>query len=124
MAKPKKAKYGYLWATLALFVVSIVGHWAFAWPVYVQEQEEHGQPVEFEGYFMQTARDTLENWQSEFLQLIWQVAGLAFLWYVGSPQSQSESEKEEKKMDAILRAVDPENAEKILKKLEEEYPSR
>jgi hypothetical protein len=32
-------------------------------------------------------RDTLENWQSEFLQLIWQVAGLAILLHVGSPQS-------------------------------------
>lgn len=24
-------------------------------------------------------RDTFENWQSEFLQLLWQVAGLAIL---------------------------------------------
>jgi hypothetical protein len=29
----------------------------------------HGQAIEFAGYTMQMLRDTLENWQSEFLQL-------------------------------------------------------
>jgi Domain of unknown function (DUF6766) len=32
-------------------------------------------------------RDTLENWQSEFLQLLWQVTGLAILLHVGSPHA-------------------------------------
>ena len=40
-------------------------------------------------------RDTLENWQSEFLQLMWQVGGLAFLLYVGSPQSKEGDERVE-----------------------------
>ena len=35
----------------------------------------------------QMLRDTFENWQSEFLQLIWQVVGLAYFLYVGSPSS-------------------------------------
>jgi hypothetical protein len=39
----------------------------------------------------------MENWQSEFLQLIWQVAGLSFLWYVGSPQSREEHDRQEEK---------------------------
>ena len=26
-------------------------------------------------YLIHTMRDTLENWQSEFLQLLWQVGG-------------------------------------------------
>nr|WP_206022424.1 DUF6766 family protein [Pseudoflavitalea sp. G-6-1-2] len=38
-------------------------------------------------YLILMMRDTMENWQSEFLQLIWQVAGLAFLLFLGSPQS-------------------------------------
>lgn len=121
---PEKSKYGYLWVTLALFLISFAGHWGFGWPVYVQQQEQHGEPVELQGYLVQMTRDTLENWQSEFLQLIWQVAGLAWLWYVGSPASQSEAEKEEAKLDAILRAVNPEQAERILKELEEKYPSK
>lgn len=39
------------------------------------------------------SRDTLENWQSEFLQLVWQVAGLTYLLYVGSPQSKEEDDR-------------------------------
>lgn len=44
-----------------------------------------------------TFRDTMENWQSEFLQLIWQVAGLSILWYVGSPQSKEGDERKRRK---------------------------
>jgi Domain of unknown function (DUF6766) len=44
-------------------------------------------PAQISDYVFRMSRDTLENWQSEFLQLIWQVAGLALLLYVGSPKS-------------------------------------
>ena len=44
-------------------------------------------------YLDENLRDTFENWQSEFLQLIWQVAGLTYLWYIGSPQSKEEEER-------------------------------
>jgi hypothetical protein len=54
-------------------------------------------------------RDMLENWPWEFLQLVWQVGGLAFLLYVGSPQSK-EDNRIEAKVDAILRAVAREEA--------------
>ena len=67
--------------------MSISLHWIFAWYSYVQEQQEHKQPIQFDGYFNETLRDTMENWQSEFLQLMWQVVGLSLLWYVGSSQS-------------------------------------
>ena len=55
-----------------------------------------------------TFRDIMENWQSEFLQLIWQVAtaGLSILWYVGSPQSKEWDERKEK-MDMIIKMLDP-----------------
>ena len=118
----QKAKRGYLWVTLAFFVLSVAGHWAFAWPAYVDEAQAHGETPEFKPYFVQTMRDTFENWQSEFLQLIWQVAGLAVLWHVGSPQSKEGDERKEEKLDAILRKVDPQNAERVLKDLEKDYP--
>jgi hypothetical protein len=38
----------------------------------VSEQLEHGQVPQIQAYFIQTTRDTLENWHSEFLQLTWQ----------------------------------------------------
>jgi hypothetical protein len=110
--------------TLAFFLITLVGHWGFAWVAYVQEQEEHGEPVEAQGYFVETMRDTLENWQSEFLQLMWQVAGLAFLWYVGSPEGKPGDDRKEEKLDAILRKLDPQNADRILKDLESQYPKK
>jgi hypothetical protein len=38
--------------------------------------------------------------------LVKQVGGLAFLLYVGSPQSREGDERKEAKLDAILEAVD------------------
>jgi UV DNA damage repair endonuclease len=45
-------------------------------------------------------RDNAENWQSEFLQLIWQVAGLAFPLYISSPQSKEGDDRKEEKLVA------------------------
>ena len=117
-------KYGYAWVTAAFFLLSLVGHWIFGWFAYVDEQQALGQPVETSGYMVEMSRDTLENWQSEFLQLLWQVGGLALLLYVGSPQSKEEDDRLEDKLDAILRKIDPENAERIIAELDEVYPGR
>ena len=70
---------------------------------------------------MEVLRDTFENWQSEFLQLIWQVAGLAFLFFVGSPQSKEGDERIEEKLDLVLKKLDPENAALEIKKLDKKY---
>jgi hypothetical protein len=70
-------RYGYAWVTLALFLLSLTSHWVFGWFAYVDEQQAHDAPVEVSSYLNEMARDTLENWQSEFLQLLWQVGGLA-----------------------------------------------
>jgi hypothetical protein len=80
--------------------------------------------LEFSGYFNQTLRDTMENWQSEFLQLMWQVAGLSILLYVGSPQSKESDERLEKKLDRILQKIDPEKAQEIIEQLKKEYPEK
>jgi hypothetical protein len=120
---PLSKKYGYLWITLILFLGSLLGHWIFAWHAFKEEQRAHGEPIEVNTYLVEVSRDTLENWQSEFLQLIWQVAGLAFLYYIGSPQSKEGDDRKEEKLDRILSAVDPKNAEKIIKELDEKYPT-
>lgn len=51
------------------------------------------------------ARDTFENWQSEFLQLLWQVVGLAYFLYVGSPSSKENDDRMEAKIDELLKAA-------------------
>lgn len=115
-------KYGYVWVTFFLFLFSILGHWLLAWYAYVDEQEAHQQAIEIMPYVVETARDTFENWQSEFLQLIWQVAGLSFLWYVGSPQSKEGDDRKEEKLDKILRALKKKDGEKYIAALEKKYP--
>ena len=77
--------YGFMWVTGVLFVISLTGHWLFGWFAYIDEQQALSQPIEVTGYTIEMLRDTFENWQSEFLQLIWQVAGLSFLLHVVSP---------------------------------------
>ena len=120
----KTRKRGYLWVTLLFFVVSLAIHWTFAWFAYAEEQIEHNQAIELSGYFNQTLRDTMENWQSEFLQLMWQVGGLSFLLYVGSPQSKESEQRLEKKLDAILQKIEPEKAQEIVEQLQKEYPEK
>lgn len=114
-------KYGYIWVTLFLFVISLTGHWVLAWYAYVEEQKDKGATPEFPEFVVETSRDTLENWQSEFLQLIWQVAGLSFLYCVGSPQSKEGDDRREEKLNALLRAVDPKHAEELIRKLDKKY---
>jgi hypothetical protein len=117
-------KYSFLWVTLILFLGSAIGHWMFSWETYKSEQEAHKQPIDKKEYFIETAKDTLENWQSEFLQLIWQVAGLAFLYYIGSPQSKEGDDRKEEKLDAIIRLLDPDKGENEIIKLDKKFPKK
>jgi hypothetical protein len=94
--------YGYAWLTLAFFVVSLALHWWFGWRAFEDEAATHGQSPEFNAYLMQMLRDTFENWQSEFLQLLWQVVGLAYFLYLGSPSSHENDDRLEAKVDALL----------------------
>jgi hypothetical protein len=119
-----RAKYGFLWVTLAFFLLSVAGHWLFAWFAYVAEQQDLHASIDVGSYAIEVLRDTFENWQSEFLQLAWQVAGLAYLLYIGSPQSKEGDDRKEEKLDAILHAVNPKEVENILKYLERKYPKR
>ena len=43
---------------------------------------------------------------------------------VGSPQSREGDERKEKKLDLILRAIDPDNADKEIEKLDRDYARR
>ena len=117
-------RYGFAWVTGGLFLFTLAGHWIFGWFEFIQEQHAHGQPVEVGSYLLQMGRDTLENWQSEFLQLVWQVVGLTYFLYVGSPQSKEEDDRLEEKLDAILRKVDPANANRLIDELNQRFPGR
>jgi hypothetical protein len=110
--------------TGGFFLVTLTGHWVFGWFAYVSEQQAHAQQIQFDQYAIQMMRDTLENWQSEFLQLIWQVAGLALLLHVGSPQSKEGDDRMEAKIDAILLSVDGEKGSRLIDEIDREYEGR
>jgi hypothetical protein len=114
-------RYAYLWITLAFFLVSIGLHWWFGWQAHVDEAALHGRQADVSGWLVEMGRDTFENWQSEFLQLIWQVVGLAYFLYVGSPASKENDDRLEAKVDALLRINGGEAAEKLIRDLDAHY---
>jgi len=113
-------RYAYGWLTVLFFVISIAGHWIFGWYAYVDEAAQHAQQPQFSEFLIEIGRDTFENWQSEFLQLLWQVVGLAYFLYVGSPSSKENDDRLEAKVDALLRLSGAEG-EKIIADLDQRY---
>ena len=95
--------YSFGLITGALFLLSWSGQFIFQVVTVSNEAREHGQSFSWSGFFPQFFASTFENWQSEFLQLLWQAAGLAFLYFWGSSQSKESDERMERKLDALLR---------------------
>ena len=114
-------RYAYAWITIAFFLVSLVLHWWFAWLAFANDAASHGQLPDFSEYLVVAGRDTFENWQSEFLQLLWQVVGLAYFLYVGSPSSKENDDRAEAKLDAIMRMVGGKDAEELIADLDRHY---
>ena len=114
-------KYAYAWITLFFFAGSLALHWWFGWQTFADEAQQHGQVPQFSEYIAVMGRDTFENWQSEFLQLLWQVCGLAYFLYVGSPASKENDDRMEAKVDALLRITAGENAEKLIRDIDDHY---
>jgi hypothetical protein len=114
-------KYSYAWLTAAFFVISLVLHWYFGWKAFVDEAHTHGEVPKVAEYLNQMGRDTFENWQSEFLQLLWQVVGLAYFLYLGSPSSNEGDDRLEAKIDALIRLKAGDQADSIIGDLDAKY---
>lgn len=114
-------KYAYGWITLAFFLISLILHWWFGWRSFVNEAQQHHQVAQVGEYLDEMMRDTFENWQSEFLQLMWQVIGLAYFLYVGSPTSKENDDRMEAKVDALIRLQAGEHADALLREIDDRY---
>ena len=66
----------------------------------------------------------MENWQSEFLQLMWQVVALSVLWYIGSSQSKESDDRLEEKIDLLIQRLDSEKGKWLFQELDKKYPRR
>src|SRR5215212_6368066 len=109
--KPRFSRaYSFGLVTAALFLFSWLGQFFTQWVVEHNDAAEHGQSFSWSEFLPQLFASTFENWQSEFLQLLWQAAGLAFLYFWGSSQSKESDDRMEAKIDALLyeQGIDPE----------------
>ncbi|WP_250893610.1 DUF6766 family protein [Croceibacterium selenioxidans] len=114
-------KYAYAWLTLAFFAGSFALHWWFGWLAFVDEARQHSQDPVISEYLTVMGRDTFENWQSEFLQLLWQVVGLAYFLYIGSPSSKENDDRLEAKIDALMKFVGGQEGERLQAELDEAF---
>lgn len=71
----------------ALFLISWVGHAITQWQVYTDQQRSHNESVELGDFVAEFSQATLENWQSEFLQLFSFTVMAAVLIHKGSSES-------------------------------------
>jgi hypothetical protein len=110
VGKPRFGKaYGFAIVTGLFFLISWAGQFVAQILVEQNEAQQHGQAFEWSQFFPQFFASTFENWQSEFLQLVWQAVGLALLYLWGSSQSRESDERVEAKLDRLLeeRGIDP-----------------
>jgi hypothetical protein len=106
---PFHRAYSFGIVTGALFLFSWLGQFVFQMVSVRNDAAEHGTAFTWSDFFPQFFSSTFENWQSEFLQLVWQAAGLALFYWWGSSQSREGEERTEAKLDALLRerGIDP-----------------
>ena len=94
--------FGLSIAFCILFLTSWVAHGAAQWQVFTDEQAEHNQPVTIGDFTADFAQSTLENWQSEFLQLFSFVVMSALLVHKGS----AESKDSDNRMEEALKRIE------------------
>jgi hypothetical protein len=103
---------------VSLFLASWVGQLWFEWKVFLNDSREHGANAVFwSADFWETFwQSTLENWQSEFLQIAAFTIATAYLVYKGSSESPDGEERLEAKLDALLEqsGLDPSEIEASL----------
>jgi hypothetical protein len=91
-----------------LFVVCWIGQALVGWVEFAAEQQSHGQTAELfgtQGYVWTWAHATLENWQSEFLQLLTFVVLTSFLIHRGSHESKDSQDEMQRSLDRIERRL-------------------
>jgi len=87
---------------MILFFATWIGQAVAEWQTYTDEQAAHGEAATAGDFASQFAQSTLENWQSEFLQLFAFVSLAALYVHKGSAESKDGDEK----IEAALRRIE------------------
>jgi hypothetical protein len=95
-------EFGLSIVLLVLFLASWVGQGVTQYQTFTDEERAHGEEPTMGDFLADFGQSTLENWQSEFLQLFSFVALAALYIHKGS----AESKDSEEKMEASLKRIE------------------
>ncbi len=95
------ANFGLSIALAILFFTSWLAQGVAEWQTFVDEQRAHQEPVEVGNFIAHFAQSTLENWQSEFLQLFSFVVLAAMYLHRGSAESRDSDDRMEEALKRI-----------------------
>ena len=96
------AQFGLGLGLMILFFATWIAHGITEWQVFTDEQLAHGESPQIGDFLSQYAQSTLENWQSEFLQLFAFVVLAALYVHKGSAESKDSDDR----MEASLRRIE------------------
>jgi hypothetical protein len=86
----------------ALFFITWGAQGLAQWQEFTDEQREHNEPVEVGDFVASFSQSTLENWQSEFLQLFSFTVMSAVLIHKGSAESKDSDDR----IEAALKRIE------------------
>jgi hypothetical protein len=101
--------YGLSITLFALFGLAFLGHTFSGWMQYSAEQASHGEEATVfgdSGYVWYWSEWTLQNWQSEFLELGVIVVLSSFLIHKGSAESKDSDDEIKKLLESIESKLD------------------
>jgi hypothetical protein len=87
---------------MILFFSTWIAHFIAEWQVYTDEAFAHGEQTSIGDFLGEFSQSTLENWQSEFLQLFAFVVLAALYVHKGSAESKDSDDR----MEASLRRIE------------------
>ncbi|HEV3474528.1 MAG TPA: DUF6766 family protein [Actinomycetota bacterium] len=89
-----------------LFFATWLAQGLIQWRVFISEQRQHGERVEAGEFVSEFLQSTLENWQSEFLQLFSFVVLAAVLIHKGSAESKDSDDEIQAALARIERRLE------------------
>jgi hypothetical protein len=98
--------YGLSIAFAALFFFSWILQLITEWQVFVDEQRAHGESTGIGDFIAEFSQATLENWQSEFLQLFSFTLLAALLIHKGSAESKDSDEEMQQALARIEQRLE------------------
>jgi hypothetical protein len=89
-----------------LFLISWAAQGVAEWSSFAKDQAAHGQAAGLSDFWVEFGQSTLENWQSEFLQLFSFVVLSAVLIHRGSAESKDGTDRIEKTVSEIRKMLE------------------